>query len=169
VIPGVGHFAKAMQNIRQLGIIEILNRKVVQEKTPVIGICLGMQLLTRWSDEGAVKGLGWIDAQTKLFQFDNHSYKVPHIGWNRLNLAMESPILFNIKSDQRFYFVHSYHVICNNLEDVLTNSLYGGFEFVSSLHRNNILGTQFHPEKSHRRGMQIINNFYNHVMSLSGN
>ena len=160
VLPGVGYFAKGMDNIKRFGLFDILNQKVIEEKTPILGICLGMQLFSKHSEEGNAEGLGWIDAEAKLLRFNNNNYKVPHIGWGTLKPKRKSPILVGVEPDQRFYFVHSYHVVCYNSKDILTTTLYGDQEFVSSIHRGNIFGTQFHPEKSHRRGMKLITNFY---------
>lgn len=160
IMPGVGNFAKGMENIKQYGILDILNRKVIEERTPIIGICLGMQLFTKRSEEGDVYGLGWIDAETKLFRFNDSKYKVPHIDWKKVKPTKNSLIFEGFRPDQRFYFAHSYHIVCKDFEDILTNSSYGGLEFVSSVHRGNIFGMQFHPEKSHREGMVLIKNFY---------
>ena len=167
VIPGVGNFSKAMGNIRQYGLLDILRGKVDNEKTPILGICLGMQLFSKYSEEGNVEGLGFIDAETRLFRFDDTDCKVPHIGWNTLKPKRKSPIMEDIVPDQRFYFVHSYHVVCQNSEDILTTSSYGGLEFVSSIKKDHIFGTQFHPEKSHKKGMKLIENFHRYARTLS--
>jgi glutamine amidotransferase len=166
-LPGVGHFAKGMQNLNELGLIPVLNRKVLEEKTPIMGICLGMQLLSKFSEEGNVEGLGWIDAKTIRFRFDDKEAqrKIPHIGWNYIQPARQSPLLDGIAPDQRFYFVHSYHLSCGDPSDVLTTTNYG-YDFASSVHRENVFGTQFHPEKSHRRGMQLVKNFIEHSAAL---
>jgi glutamine amidotransferase len=160
VLPGVGHFGTGMNNLRQRGLIPVLNRKVLEEHTPIMGICLGMQLLSEWSEEGDVAGLGWIKGRTRRFRFDGLATppKVPHVGWNTLMPVRSSPLLEGIPQTQRFYFTHSYHVCCSQPEDVLTTTNYG-YDFVSVIHRDNIFGTQFHPEKSHRIGMEIMRNF----------
>jgi len=159
VMPGVGHFAKGMENLRNAGLDKLLTKKVVVNKTPVIGICLGMQLFSKFSEEGNVSGLGWIDAETKHINLNNNIYKIPHIGWNLLIPQKNSILLNKITSQQKFYFVHSYHVDCMNSKDILATTKYGKLEFISAIHRDNIFGCQFHPEKSHRRGMDIIKNF----------
>jgi imidazole glycerol-phosphate synthase subunit HisH len=167
IFPGVGHFARGMQNLNGYGLIPVLTRKVIEEKTPIMGICLGMQLFTQRSEEGNVEGLGWIDAITRKFNFDGaqEMLRLPHIAWNTLSPARESPLLDHLRPDQRFYFIHSYHVCCNNPNDVLTTTRYG-YEFVSSVRHANIFGVQFHPEKSHLDGMQLIRNFM-HQCSVS--
>lgn len=159
ILPGVGHFATAMKNLADKNLINALNEKVLKEKTPILGICVGMQLFSEFSEEGNVKGLGWIQADTKRFQFDRTSdYRIPHIGWNSLKFNKESSLLNRIESDQLFYFIHSYYVDCHNKNDVLTTTSYG-IEFVSSIEKENIVGTQFHPEKSHKEGLQLVFNF----------
>lgn len=160
ILPGVGHFATGMENLRRAGLVDVLTHKVREQSTPVIGICLGMQLMSKRSEEGDVDGLGWIDAVTRRFRFDSNPTppKIPHIGWNTLRPARPHPLLAGIPATQRFYFVHSYHVCCANPADVLTTTHYG-HEFVSSFQRDNIFGVQFHPEKSHREGMNIVRNF----------
>lgn len=160
ILPGVGHFATGMTNLRERGLIEVLNQKVIKEGTPVMGICLGMQLMTNWSEEGEVAGLGWLDAVTRRFRFNEQAIKmkVPHMGWTTIKSRRSSQLLEGIAQDQRFYFVHSYYVFCNEPNDVLATSHYG-HEFPSVVQRDHIFGAQFHPEKSHRRGMQLISNF----------
>ena len=123
IISGVGHFSRAMENMRQNNLIDILNNKVLIDKTPVLGICLGMQLFTKFSEEGDVNGFGWLDANTCLFKFSKNIYKIPHIGWNLIKHKKISTLLNNIDSKQRFYFVHSYHVSCNNKDDIFWSIL----------------------------------------------
>lgn len=157
VLPGVGSFDNGMKNLENLGMIEVLNQKVLGDKIPILGICLGMQLMTKCSEEGALNGLGWIDAKTKKFVSD--TLKIPHMGWNVVNHQKDSS-LFNeqLESEKRFYFVHSYYVDCFNNEDILTTTPYT-HDFVSSFEKENIIGAQFHPEKSHKYGMTLLNNF----------
>jgi len=156
ILPGVGSFDNGMKNLRELGLIEVLNQKVVEQKTPILGICLGMQLMTKSSEEGKLAGLGWVDAKTKKFVSD--TLKVPHMGWNIVNQKKNSKLFNEIKSEKRYYFVHSYYVESNDKKDVLTFTNYG-HEFVSSFEKENIIGAQFHPEKSHKFGMSLIKNF----------
>jgi glutamine amidotransferase len=157
VLPGVGAFDNAMKSLRERSIIDVLNRKVVKENTPILGICLGMQLFGHDSEEGKIKGLGWLDAKTIRFQLRSNGFKIPHMGWNTVDVK-GNPGIFNGIEEPRFYFVHSYHLMCNDPTDVLTTTHYG-YDFVSSVHRNNIWGTQFHPEKSHKFGMRLFSNF----------
>jgi glutamine amidotransferase len=159
ILPGVGAFDTGMRNLTELDLIDILNEKVIVEKTPVLGICLGMQLLSKGSQEGSFPGLGWIDAETVRFRFeDTIEYKIPHMGWNFIRQHKTSKLLDNMYPDARFYFVHSFFFRANNKEDVLASTTYE-IEFTSAIERGNILGVQFHPEKSHKFGMKLLKNF----------
>ena len=156
ILPGVGAFDNGIRNLKEL--IPTLNKKVVEEKTPILGICLGMQLMTKCSEEGKLKGLNWINAETKKFNLDTNKYRVPHMGWNLLTIKNKSSLFKNISNDSKFYFVHSYYVVCNDKNDIASTTNYG-YEFTSSFQKDNIYGTQFHPEKSHKFGMEILKNF----------
>lgn len=159
ILPGVGHFDKAMHNLTHLGLVDVLRKKVLEDRVPVLGICLGMQLLCKNSEEGSRDGLGFVDAYVKRFYFtEENGLKIPQMGWNLIKPEKASPLLENNGKDARFYFVHSYHAVCNNPQDVLT-STYHGYRFTSSFECDNIIGVQFHPEKSHRFGMQLLKNF----------
>ncbi len=158
ILPGVGSFAVGIENLKNYKLIDILNKKVLNEKTPILGICLGMQLFTKKSEEGNAEGLGWIDAETKRFNFTNQNLKIPHVGWNSIIIKKKNILFNDIKPDTYFYFTHSYHVYCKNEKDILCTTNYG-YEFVSAINKDNIYGTQFHPEKSHKIGMKIIQNF----------
>ena len=162
ILPGVGHFAHGMKHLIETGLIELLNRKVLIEKTPILGICLGMQLFTKHSQEGNVEGLGWIDAETVKFNFEpksvDYKLKIPHMGWNSTQQKKESKLLKGIAENTLYYFVHSYHVVCNNEKDILLSTDYS-YTFTSGVQNENIFGTQFHPEKSHEEGMQLLKNF----------
>lgn len=159
ILPGVGRFDAGMNNLMEKGLIDILNEKVQVDKTPILGICLGMQLITNFSEEGKVKGLGWIDAETLKFNFDNNKdLKVPHMGWNFIKKINKSKVIDEMYENSRFYFVHSYYVKCKSRENVVATTNYG-FDFDSIIQNNNVVGTQFHPEKSHKFGMKILNNF----------
>lgn len=163
ILPGVGAFDEAIKGLAKSGLIDVLNRKVLQEKTPVLGVCLGMQLLTRRSDEGAEKGLCWIEAETKRFSFaPDTAVKVPHMGWNEVCISRRDDLVRDLNGENeaaRFYFVHSYYVECDNPEDVLMKASHG-IEFAAAFRREHIMGVQFHPEKSHKFGMRILKNFY---------
>ena len=160
ILPGVGHFGKAMSNLRQANLVDELNEAVLVKKTPVLGICLGMQLMASHSEEGDACGLNWFDAKVTRFRIENKEmYKVPHIGWNTItHETPDSSVLKKIEANDEFYFVHSYHVVTNEPADVLTKTPYE-HTFVSSIEKDNIIGVQFHPEKSHKAGEQLIKNF----------
>lgn len=161
ILPGVGAFDYGMQQIRESGFLGNLRQKVIQNKTPFLGVCLGAQLLLEGSEEGMpVPGLGWING--RVVKFDQgrmpRNFKIPHMGWNGLELKKESRLFTNMYPDPRFYFVHSYHMACTQEEDVLAESNYS-YNFVSAVERDNVLGVQFHPEKSHKFGMKLYENF----------
>ena len=159
LLPGVGAFDAAMQKIADSGLRTILDKKVLEEKIPVLGICLGMQLLTDSSEEGMLPGLGWIPAKTLKFKFPPDSkLKIPHMGWNYVFSKRQSPLTNDLPEEPRFYFVHSYFVKCDDEQDVLTLTPYGS-EFHSIIQKDNVYGAQFHPEKSHKYGMKLLANF----------
>jgi glutamine amidotransferase len=161
ILPGVGSFNHGIQKLQELQLINILNKKVIEDCTPILGICLGMQLFTKASEEGTLPGLGWLNAYTIKFKFEDSSIlKIPHMGWDNLTIIKSHPLYHNIESDSMFYFTHSYHVVCHDEQDILSISKYG-YNFVSSISRDNIVGVQFHPEKSHKYGMKILENFVN--------
>jgi glutamine amidotransferase len=160
ILPGVGAFDAGMACLGELGLIEVLNKKVLEQKTPVLGICLGMQLFTKKSEEGSMAGLGWIDAVTQKFSFrgGEKKLKVPHMGWNTITQKKPSRLLDDSGGETRFYFVHSYHLVCAKESDILAATNYG-YDFVSAVESENVFGVQFHPEKSHKFGMRILRNF----------
>lgn len=160
ILPGVGAFDAGMANLKELGMLQVLNGKAFDEKVPIMGICLGMQLLSCSSQEGVLPGLGWIKAKTVRFDFKDltQKYKVPHMGWNTVSRKKESKLFDAIEDGARFYFVHSYHLVCDEPQDIMAVTDYG-YEFISVVESRNIIGVQFHPEKSHRYGMQILKNF----------
>lgn len=158
ILPGVGSFDTGMKNLLEGGWIKPLNDKVLIDKTPVLGICLGMQLMCRGSEEGSLEGLNWIEADVKKFKFEDKSIKVPHMGWNFCFPEKDSKLLNDTLTDRRYYFVHSYFVSNDNEQDTLFKSNYG-INFTSAFEKNNIIGMQFHPEKSHKFGLSILKNF----------
>jgi glutamine amidotransferase len=164
ILPGVGAFDAGMKKLNETGLVPVLNELVLEEKVPVIGLCLGMQLMTRRSEEGTEAGLGWIDAETVRFKFgpENAQLKVPHMGWNTLDIRRLHPLVMNLGPDSRFYFVHSYHVVCQNEAEVVAYTDYG-YPLAAIINKGNILGAQFHPEKSHKFGMQLLKNFAERV------
>jgi glutamine amidotransferase len=158
LLPGVGAFDGGMKNLEALGLIPVLNQKALVEKVPVFGICLGMQLLSKRSQEGTKPGLGWIDAETVKFNPDPAlKLKVPHMGWDYIKIKRENPLIAT-NSHDRFYFVHSYHVKCKDEKQSLATCNFG-IEFTCMVNKDNIFGAQFHPEKSLRFGMKILENF----------
>jgi len=159
ILPGVGAFGTGMHNLGELGILPLLQQRVLEDKIPLLGICLGMQLLSKWSDESRSAGLGWVDAETKKFTFTEDSpLRVPHVGWNTITQIKDSKLLTGVTEGQRFYFTHSYYVNCLQIDDIVATTEYGN-QFTSVLQHGNIYGTQFHPEKSHRAGLELILNF----------
>ena len=161
ILPGVGSFDSGMGKLEASGMIEMLNKKVLVEKVPFLGICLGAQLCTKGSEEGTSKGLGWFDADTLKFKFNKEqNLKLPHMGWNYVKACKEHPILNELPQNSRFYFVHKYYLQAQNKQDILFSSEYGS-TFASGLQKDNIIALQFHPEKSHKYGMRVMENFIN--------
>lgn len=160
ILPGVGAFDTGMRRLRETGLISLLNEKVLKAKTPTLGVCLGMQLLTKVSEEGELPGLGWVDAETIRFRFDQKKsgLKIPHMGWNTVKIQREGTLFKDMYAEPRFYFVHSFHVVSHNPEDVLATTEYG-YDFASVLQHGHIMAAQFHPEKSHKFGMKLYKNF----------
>tara|TARA_R110000803_G_scaffold210230_1_gene281521 strand:- start:1921 stop:2520 length:600 start_codon:yes stop_codon:yes gene_type:complete len=156
ILPGVGTFDNGMKNLKDSGLFDELNTQALINNKPVLGICLGMQLLMDKSEEGKLGGLGWIKGECKKFRFSDNSLKVPHMGWN-----VASPITNELcDNDSRFYFVHSYYVKCIEKDNIMLKTNYG-MEFVSGVSKDSIFGVQFHPEKSHKYGMELMEKFIN--------
>jgi glutamine amidotransferase len=160
ILPGVGKFDQGMKNLNNLRLISPLSDKVIKNRTPILGICLGMQLFTQRSEEGYSDGLGWIDAETVRFKFENNQnqLKIPHMGWNLVEIYQKDALFEEMYPEPSFYFVHSYHVVCKNENDILAKTFHG-YEFASAVRIENIYGVQFHPEKSHKFGMKLLRNF----------
>lgn len=162
VLCGIGAFDDGMNKLHQLGIINVLNKKVMEDKVPILGICLGMQLFSKGSEEGKSKGLGYINAHTRKFDFDSvadaSSLRIPHIGWNDVFLQKPSVLFEQMHPEPRYYFVHSYHVVLEDEKDKLLQTKYGS-EFTSAFEKENVIGVQFHPEKSHKFGIRLFENF----------
>ncbi len=159
ILPGVGAFDNGMTKLQSLDLIGILNYKVNKDHVPILGICLGMQLMTHSSDEGQLCGLCWVKGRVVKFNFEESDLKVPHMGWNNICLKKtESKLFTDMYDEPRFYFVHSYYVECEDKKDVLSETTYGS-PFVSAIEHENIFGVQFHPEKSHKYGMRLLENF----------
>ena len=158
VLPGVGAFDATMQRINDsVGLRDVLDYKALTEQVPVLGVCLGMQLLTRGSEEGALPGLGWIQGATQRFPSDA-GLKVPHMGWNTANCANPSKLTIDVGVEPRYYFVHSYCVAVDDPADSIMRTHYG-LDFDSAIGRHNIYGVQFHPEKSGDFGRRVMQNF----------
>ena len=160
ILPGVGHFDHAMSQLNQSGMRDKLDDLVLDKKIPVIGICVGMQMMANDSDEGVIEGLKWIDATVKKFDETkiNQVTRLPHMGWNDVKPVQDAPLFKGLENDAIFYFLHTYYFHCNHAENIMAVSEYGG-EFTSATHHQNIYGIQFHPEKSHHYGEILLHNF----------
>ena len=160
ILPGVGSFDYAMNQLNNSGMREKLDELVLEKKVPVIGICVGMQMMGNRSDEGELDGLKWIDAE--ILKFDERLIqqrtKLPHMGWNDVNPIEDHPLFIGLEKEAIFYFLHSFYFKCNNSNDIIANSEYG-ISFSSAVNHNNIYGIQFHPEKSHQYGEKLLHNF----------
>lgn len=160
ILPGVGHFDKGMQNLNESGLRTLLDKMVLQDKKDILGICLGAQLMTRGSEEGVEKGLGWVPADTIRFRIDNSSsLKVPHMGWTDLNFNKETPLFQNLPAEPRYYFVHTFHFKFDESTSTVIGECVYGYDFACAFQKENIYGVQFHPEKSHKFGMKLLENF----------
>jgi glutamine amidotransferase len=159
ILAGVGAFDHGMSGLRDGGWIDALNEAVLVRRVPILGICLGMQLMCKASEEGTLPGLSWVDAEVRRFKFEqDSSLKIPHMGWNNVSVAKENPIICSDPEEQRFYFVHSFHMICNQTNDILAIA-HHGCDFTAAFSHENIFGVQFHPEKSHKFGMALMKKF----------
>jgi glutamine amidotransferase len=158
ILPGVGAFDAGMQQLMDSGLVDVIKAYAASGK-PVLGMCLGMQMLGRGSEEGTLKGLELIPFECRRFNFDNNSdLKIPHMGWDIVDIKKKHPLVSGLEGTQRYYFVHSYHAVCDNEENVLMTCDYG-YEFAASVVKDNVMGCQFHPEKSHDFGLALLSNF----------
>lgn len=161
VLPGVGAFDHCMQMFNRSGLRELITRDALENKKPVLGICVGLQMMTEGSEEGKEPGLGWIRGRTTRFRFESgNGLKVPHMGWTNVTTRKASNLATDFPDNSRFYFVHSYHVSLQDASDELFSAHYG-YDFTAAVEHENIRGVQFHPEKSHRFGMKLLENFSN--------
>ena len=158
ILPGVGTFDQAMNKLNSSGLRNYLDELVLKKKIPVIGICVGMQIMALKSDEGVLPGLGWIDGKVKRLLLNNKDLPLPHMGWNDIKIQKKISLIANIDIDKRFYFLHSYYLQCQNLDDVIANINYG-IDFPCIINHENVFGIQCHPEKSHYNGMSLLKNF----------
>ena len=159
ILPGVGHFKKGMENLHSSGLKTLLDKMDLEDKKPILGICLGAQLMTKHSEEGDVNGLGWVDAVTVKFDENKiNNHKIPHMGWTDIMTVDENPLWKNLPDEPRFYFVHTYHFLFQEQDEISAMADYS-YPFACAFHKKNIYGTQFHPEKSHKFGMKVLENF----------
>lgn len=160
ILPEVGAFDYAMDQLNKSGLRDVIEEKVLGQKIPILGICVGMQIMAKSSDEGKLPGLGWFDAEVKLFDTGKIPYRtrLPHMGWNTISRLKENILLEKIDQDSRFYFLHSYYVSCVYHDNVIAETQYG-LNYASAIKSGNIFGVQFHPEKSHQQGVQLLINF----------
>jgi glutamine amidotransferase len=158
ILPGVGSFDNGMRRLSESGLADSLRGEVIDRRKPLLGICLGMQLLTKGSEEGKLHGLGFVDATTVRFAGIDPSLRIPHMGWNEVTVRKESPLFAGMWPEPSFYFVHSFYVECADASDLLATTHYG-IDFCSALQRGNVFATQFHPEKSHKYGKRLMRNF----------
>jgi glutamine amidotransferase len=161
-LPGVGAFDETISKLDEIGFRSVLDKEVLENKVPILGICVGMQILAETSEEGSLKGLGYIKGHVKKLDASklNEKPKLPHLGWNSIEIKRKSPLFDNIDPQKGFYFLHTYYFECSNNNDILSTTHYGN-SFSSAINDNNIFGFQFHPEKSHSNGINLLHNFAN--------
>jgi len=157
LLPGVGSFDWAMSKLNNSGMRSTLDNLVLEDGIPVLGVCVGMQMMSNRSEEGKLDGLGWIDGEVKRFDYSNNN-RLPHMGWNNITTKNENPLFEGLKESARFYFLHSYYFSQSAESQILSQTTYNKL-FASSVFSKNIFGVQFHPEKSHRFGIRLLKNF----------
>jgi glutamine amidotransferase len=159
ILPGVGHFGKAMGELKELDLTDALHEAVLVKRVPVLGICLGLELMASTSEEGNASGLGWLNAQVVRFDISSDSrHKIPHMGWNQVHKKRNSALMEGIEESSEFYFAHSYYLNLDDPLDLLTETTYS-LSFPSAIEKGNIFGVQYHPEKSHDAGVKLLKNF----------
>jgi len=159
ILPGVGHFKTAMANLQKLDLVEPLNEAVLGNRKPILGICLGMELMACHSEEGDTRGLGWLDAvSVKIRHSNTERFKVPHMGWNQITVKKASRLMKDVSDDAEYYFAHSYYLKLTDETCLLSETEYGDV-FASAVEKDNVFGVQFHPEKSHDAGRLLLENF----------
>jgi glutamine amidotransferase len=160
LLPGVGAFDRCMQELNRSGMREALEREVLDDRKPILGICVGMQILARSSEEGSERGLGWINGDVKRFDPStfHQATRMPHMGWNTTTPVQTSPLFAGVDLSSGYYFLHSYYFACDEQASVLSETEYG-VRFAAAVHSGNVFGVQFHPEKSHHAGIQLLKNF----------
>ena len=160
VLPGVGAFGEGMKNLRQAGFVEALSEEVLVKGKPFLGICLGLQFLAKNSlEDGNQEGLGWIDGTVERISYNNPSFRVPHMGWNDVHIERESVLFKGLEDGPIFYFVHSYHLVVDGEKEVVTSTCWHGETITASVQKDNMYAVQFHPEKSQRSGLRLLENF----------
>ena len=163
ILPGVGAFDDAMNKFNKSGLRDDVEKMALNQKIPLLGICVGMQMLAESSDEGSEKGLGWINSSVKIFDIENinHDTKLPHMGWNTIDItSKEEPLFQDLEEEPNFYFLHSYYFDCLDKKNIISETEYGK-KYTSAVRSDNIYGVQFHPEKSHKNGVKLLYNFSN--------
>lgn len=162
ILPGVGHFDYAISKFKDSGMVDIVTELVQKNKIPILGICVGMQMLANKSEEGLLPGFGWIDAEVKKIDSSllQQTTRLPHMGWNDINIVDNNPLFHNLQNSPKYYFLHSYYFDCKQQSKIIATATYGS-TFTCAVNHNNIFGVQFHPEKSHLCGIKLLENFSN--------